>query len=161
VKEKRGDSDGVYEAVRRQYREHWGQPSQRTQYEVDGTQVAVYKWAADAHPQGVAVYATVGASSRAVPGRGKSHRAEFFVGLLPEQDEVGRPLADLILHAEREGVDLDHGQAVPTKGPLWPGTQMDSFVVVRPHPPALPPLSHRGVSIEFLQAVPVAPAVTP
>jgi hypothetical protein len=156
VKQKRVRAGTVYEAVREQYRETWGQPAMRTQLDVDGAAVAVYKWAADSNAHGVAMYATVGASDRPVPGRAEDDRVEFYVGLVPEHDEVCDALAALTSHAEREGVTLDHGQAVTVNRPLWPGTHMQSFLVVRPTPPMLPPIALRhGPRIEFLQAVPL------
>ena len=62
-----------------------------------------------------------------------------FVGLVPERDDVASALAALGLYSAREGV-VDHGHAVPADEPLWPGTEMRSFIVLRPLGNFLPPL---------------------
>lgn len=54
---------------------------------------------ADANPEGVALYATLGASARPMVGRDANLRVEIFLGLVPERDEVASPLAALGLCA--------------------------------------------------------------
>lgn len=144
------------DAVRDLYRGRWGEPTRRAHFEVGEFGVDVLKWDADANPEGVTLYATVGVSSEPLSGRDPGHRSEFFVGLLPAQDGIASPLAALGLYSAREGVALDHGHTVPAAGPLWPGSSMNTFLVVRPrneflHALELPDALH----VEFLQAIPL------
>ncbi|MFL5863686.1 MAG: suppressor of fused domain protein [Solirubrobacteraceae bacterium] len=142
--------------IRDLYRAWWGQPARRAHFEVDGFAIDVLKWDADTNPQGVTLYASVGASDRPLPGRDSGHRVEFFVGLLPAQDGIASPLAALGLYSVREGVALDHGQSVPAGGPLWVGSPMRTFLVVRPQDEFLPALElPNALHVEFLQAIPL------
>jgi hypothetical protein len=146
----------VVGAVRDLYRAHWGEPSRQAWFEVGEFDIEIYKWAADANPEGVALYATVGASARPMVGRDPNHRVEFFLGLVPERDDVSSALAALGLYSPREGVALDHGHTVPADGPLWPGTQMQTFLVLHPLSDFLPPLElPDGLHVDYLQAVPL------
>jgi len=143
-------------AVRDLYRAHWGEPSREAHFEVDDLAIEVLKWDADANAEGVALYATVGASSRTLAGHDPKHRTEFFVGLLPEHDAIASPLAALGLYSVREGVALDHGHTVPAGEPLWPGSPMRSFLVMRPRPDFLPALElPDGLHVTFFQAIPI------
>jgi hypothetical protein len=128
-------------AVRELYWVRGGEPTRRARFEVGDYSIEVYQWAADANPEGVALYATVAASAQAMAGWDPSHRVEFFLELLPEQDEVASALAALGLFSVREGVALDHGHTLPADKPLWPGTQMRAFLVLRPPKNSLPPLA--------------------
>ncbi|MGH9139339.1 MAG: BlaI/MecI/CopY family transcriptional regulator [Acidimicrobiales bacterium] len=94
----------VVDAVRDLYRAHWGEPSRRARFEVGEFDIEVYKWAADANPEGVALYATVGASGRPMVGRDVNHRVEFFLGLVPERDDVRERDADAVLGPLEAGV---------------------------------------------------------
>jgi len=152
----RGRDVIVTDAVRDLYRAHWGEPSRQARFEVGEFDIEVYKWAADANPEGVALYATIGASARPMAGRDPSHRVEFFLGLVPERDDVASALAALGLYSAREGTELDHGHTVPADGPLWPGTPMQTFLVLHPLSDFLPPLElPDGLHVDFLQAVPL------
>jgi hypothetical protein len=125
---------------------------QEGEFRVAGLEVEVFKWNAE----GVNLYATVGASARPMAGRDPNHRVEFFAGLLPAKDEVPSPLAALALYPTREGVALDHGHTVPADGPLWPGTDMGLFLVLRPIGDIIPPLElPGGLHVDFLQAIPI------
>jgi suppressor of fused protein SUFU len=144
------------DAVRDLYRARWGEPTRQAHFEVEEFAIDVLKWDADTNPEGVTVYATVGASARPLPGRDPDHRVEFFVGLLPAQDAIASPLAALGLYSAREAVDLDHGHTVPAGGPLWPGSSMHTFLVVRSRDDFLPALElPDGLHVEFLQAIPL------
>jgi hypothetical protein len=144
------------DAVRDLYRARWGEPTRQAHFEVDEFAIDILKWDADANPEGVTLYATVGASTRPLAGRDPDHRVELFVGLLPAQDAIASPLAALGLYSTREAVALDHGHTVPAGGPLWPGSSMHTFLVVRSRDDFLPPLElPDGLHIEFLQAIPL------
>ncbi len=53
-------------------------PSRRARFEIGEFEMEIYKWAADANAEGVALYDTIGASSRPMVGRDPNHRVEFF-----------------------------------------------------------------------------------
>ena len=144
------------DAVRDLYRARWGEPTRQAHFEVEEFAIDVLKWDADANPEGVTLYVTVGAGARPLPGRDPCHRVEFFAGLLPAQDGIASPLAALGLYSAREGVALDHGHTVPGGSPLWPGSSMHTCLVVRSRDDFLPPLElPDGLHVEFLQAIPL------
>ena len=69
---------------------------------------------------------------------------------------MASPLAALALYPTRKGVALDHGHTVPADGPLWPGTDMGRFLVLRPIGDVIPPLElPGGLHVDFLQAIPI------
>jgi hypothetical protein len=146
----------IIEAVRDLYRARWGEPARTASFRVDEFSVDVYKWSVETTSEGVDLYATVGASARPILGRDPLHRSEFFLGLLPGLDAVASPLAALAAYAAREGKVVGHGDTVPSEGPLWPGTQMRRFLVMRPLGDIIQPLTLAdGTHIEFLQALPI------
>jgi Suppressor of fused protein (SUFU) len=146
----------ITEAVRSWYRTKWGEPSRTANFRVGGLEVDVLKWRPDVTLEGVHLYATSGSSARSMPGADSKHRIEFILGLQPARDEVASPLAALALYPTREMVRLDHGHTVPASGPLWRGTEMRRFLVLRQIQPIIEPLAlATGVHIEFLQAVPI------
>jgi hypothetical protein len=53
---------------------------------------------------------------------------------LPARDGIAGALAALGLYSAREGVAVDHGHTVPADEPLWPGSPMERFLVMRPRP---------------------------
>jgi hypothetical protein len=138
------------------YRTRWGEPSRTASFCTRDLEIEVLKWDAASSPEGVALYATVGASARPLAGEDPRHRVELFLGLLPEQDDVASPLAALGLYPAVERVALDHGHTVPADEPLWPGTTMAAFLVVRPRPDFLSPQElASGLHVEFLHAIPI------
>jgi hypothetical protein len=146
----------IVEAVRELYVARWGEPTRTANFQVGEFAVDVYKWNAETTPEGVNLYATVGASARPMVGRDSLHRTEFFIGLLPAMDAVASPLAALGLYSAREGVAVDHGHTVPVDGGLWAGTEMRRFLVMRPVGDIIQPLTLAdGTHIEFLQALPI------
>jgi hypothetical protein len=142
--------------VRAAYVGRWGPPSRTARFQVDENSIEVYKWDAAVNPEQVALYATIGASSEPVAGQDPDHRLEFFIGLLPPKDDVASALAALGLYAQREGESLDHGHTVPSDGPLWAGTELNRFLVVRPRTAVLEPIRlPNGQHVELLQAIPM------
>jgi hypothetical protein len=141
-------------AVREAYAALWGPPSRIAEFHKGALTAEIRKWTADSNPEGVALYVTLGSSRYPVPGCDPSHRLEFILGLLPERDEVASALAALALYSQREGEPLDHGHTVPAEGPLWPGTTMDGFLVMRPISPLVQIINFDGMHIEVLQAIP-------
>jgi hypothetical protein len=134
----------------------WGEPVRRARFETPEHAIDVQKWGPDQSDEGVAIYATVGASLYPPDPARPTHRAEFITGLLPEQDAVASPLAALGLYAVRESRPVGHGHIVPADGPLWPGSLMTRFLVLRPRADFLPPLElPDGLHVDFLQAMPI------
>jgi Suppressor of fused protein (SUFU) len=143
-------------AIRDLYFARWGEPSKKAQFRVAELEVEVYKWDAEATSEGVALYATIGSSTYPAAGSEPRHRAEYFLGLLPPRDAVASPLAALALYSVREGVAVGHGDTVRADGPLWPGTDMHRFLVLRPLGEIIAPLElPDGVHVEFMQAIPI------
>jgi hypothetical protein len=143
------------DAVRGLYIARWGKPSRNARFQVDGFEVEIIKWSADVSREGVNLYVTIGATARPLAGRDPGHRAEFFTGLLPARDEIASPLAALALYSAREGIALDHGHTVPAGGPLWPGSDMRWFLVLRPVGDIVAPLELlAGVHIDFCKRFP-------
>ena len=144
------------QAVSDLYLARWGQPSRTATFQVGEFAVDIYKWNAETTREGVNLYATVGASARQMVGRDPLHRTEFFIGLLPAMDAVASPLAALALYSAREGVPVGHADTVPAGGPLWLGTEMCRFLVMRPISDIIQPLTLAdGTHLEFLQALPI------
>ena len=51
---------------------------------------------------------------------------------------------------------VGHGETVPANGPLWPGTAMCRFLVLRPIGEIISPLElPDGMHVEFMQAIPI------
>jgi hypothetical protein len=146
----------VLDAVRQHYVAVLGEPSRRASYKIDSYPAEVFKWDAAANPHGVGFYASIGASRDPLSGLYPSHRVEFFVGFLPEQDGVARPLAMVALDPVLHGSALGPGQTVTYPEPLWLGTEMCSFLILRPQVQIVPDLVFSdGVHVEFLQLVPI------
>jgi hypothetical protein len=144
------------EAVCDAYTTRWGEASRRAVFRTGADEMTVLKWDAAANGEGVDLYATLGASAEDMPGAEPGHRVEYFVGLLPGRDEIASAVPALGLFARREGVLVDHGHTIPADGPLWPGTVMKTFLVLRQISDVLPALSLPGqLHVDFLQAVPV------
>lgn len=146
----------VTDAVLKAYIACWGEPSRRAVFRTSEHEIRVCKWDEAVNNQGVDLYATLGASVEDMPGAEAGHRVEYFVGLRPGRDDVASALAALGLFARREGETVDHGHTVPADGPLWPGTSMHTFLVLRQVAEIIPAqVLPGGIHIEFLQAVPV------
>ncbi len=149
----------ILDDVKQHYTSALGEPSRRASFQIDAYSAEVYKWSADQNPQGVALYASIGASRDPLTGMDSSHRVEFFIGFLPEQDSVARPLAMVALDPVLHGSTLGHGETVTYPEPLWPGTEMCSFLILRPQTHVIPDLMlPGGLHVEFMQLVPLFPS---
>jgi hypothetical protein len=146
----------IVDAVRDLYIARWGEPSRKAAFRVAGLEIEVYRWNAEANPEEVTLYATIGSSAHRMAARDTKHRVEYFLGLLPPRDAVASPLAALALYSKREGVAVGHGDTVSVDGPLWPGTDMRRFLVLRPLSNVISPLELAdGMHVEFMQAIPI------
>ena len=140
--------------VREHYIARWGVPTRTAAFKIGAIELDVYKWDQGATTEGVALYATAGASGQPM-GEHSRHRVEFFVGLRPEKDDVAQSLAALAAYPAIEGVALNHGDTVPSDDRLWSGTEMRRFLILRQQT-VLPPLANAdGDHVEFLQAIPI------
>jgi hypothetical protein len=152
----RGAELNVVNAVRDLYRARWGWASWQGTFRMAGLEIEICKWDAATNGEGVDLYATLGASAEDMPHAMAGHRVEYFVRLQPGRDDVASPLAALGLYARRGGETIDHGHAVVAGGPLWPGTEMNAFLVLRQVAEILPSLTlPNGIHVEFLQGVPL------
>jgi hypothetical protein len=148
----------LVESVRQHYLSLWGEPSRTAHFELMGREIEIYKWSAEINPQGVCLYATIGMCEHPIDGYDPTHRLELFVGLLPQQDSVARPLAMLALGPIIRGTQLAPDHTVTFPEPLWPGTELHGFIVRRQLEEVVPPLVLDSTHIEFLQAIPLFPS---
>lgn len=145
--------------VRKHYLRLWGEPSRTAEFRIEGRGVEIYKWDAARNPEQVNLYVTLGISNYPLPGHGPGHRLEFFLGLNPAQDGVAKPLAMVGLDPVLHGTELAHGHTVTYPEPLWKGTKMRSFLILRPVTEIVPPLVlNPTLDVEFLQAIPLFPS---
>jgi hypothetical protein len=145
----------ISDELKEHYRRLWGEPSRTASFRMRGHAIDVFKWEAQKNPEQVNMYATIGTSAHGLPGQPSSHRVEFYAGLDPARDEIARPLALLALEPVINGMSLGHGQSVTYPDPLWKGTDMRSFLLLRPSELVIPDLQLPGLHVEFLQAVPL------
>ncbi len=142
--------------VVRHYEETLGEPAREGRFKPRGRDevVWVYKWPAESIGRDVTIYGTAGACAAAAPP-GRS-RTEFLVTLYPERDEIASPLAELAHFPIQERTRLGSGHTLMLADPLWPGTEMNGFLVVEPGQPLVPGLTTGGgEEVEFLVAIPI------
>jgi hypothetical protein len=140
--------------IRDYYTAKWGVPDRVAHFEAFSHHIEVYKWGADATGEGVAIYATNGASAgrAAVDG----HRVEFFVGFHPEFDDIAPALSLLATYPLRGGV-ISIGDTVTLGGPLWPGAPVSTFLIVPQIDELLDPLVLADAThVRFCQVLPVS-----
>ena len=142
--------------LRQHYERLWGVPSREAEFRKEDGAVRVLKWDADARTGDVVMYATLGASAHPVAGRSMSRRLEYFLGLLPQQDDVAATLA--LLGPATWAEPMADGHTVEVEGVLWPGTTMNCWLLAEPQEPTVPSLLHRELHVEWLQAVPLYPS---
>jgi hypothetical protein len=141
----------VMKAVAKYYESLWGRPSRVDEFYAAGARILIHKWDVGATDEGVALYATVGASEGENLG---DHRVEFIAGLLPEEDGIMPALAGLASFPSARG-PVNKGDTVTLGGPLWSTTEMQAFLVVPEVDEFIPTLSLSGYHVEFLRALPV------
>ncbi|CAB4915276.1 unannotated protein [freshwater metagenome] len=116
---------------------HFGQPTKSATFTWGAREVHVRHWDSGRTGEGVDLYVTVGARM----ARSGLHATEFFIGLTPGQDAVAGPLAALWHYQDKHNVTRDHGHTVPVEEPLWPGTALNTMLVVRQADSVLPALA--------------------
>lgn len=147
---------GISDSVREYYGSKWAAPRRTAWFEVLGHGVEIYKWDAAVTGEDVAIYATIGASAwaaQAPPGR----RAEFFIGLEPEFDDIA-PAMSMLGAYQAQGGNVADGDTVTLGSPLWPGAPASTFLVV-PQIEALldPLLLPDRTHVHFCEVIPISP----
>jgi hypothetical protein len=94
----------VLDDVKNHYLTLFGEPSRRAQFQTASQSVELFKWDADANPEEVALYATIGAAEHPIPHMDVRHRMELIIGFLPAQDAIAESLAKVALYPARDGV---------------------------------------------------------
>lgn len=146
----------VVRALENHYGAFWGPPARTALFDKIGVSIAVWKWDATDRTGGVAMYATLGGSGSPAAGLATEHRYEYFVGLLPEQDDVAAGLALLCPYGWIH--PLGDGHTVEVDGGLWPGSGMDCWLLAHPEEVVVPDLVQDGTHVQWLQEVPLFPA---
>lgn len=149
----------ILDSVRDHYLGVLGPPSREAQFGSLGFSVEVLKWNAESNPEGVAIYASIGASAHPMKGHNPSHRFEFFLGLLPEMDRSAISLGAVSLDSRVNDSTLDYWHLYTYEEHLWPGTEMNSFLLAKPVEEIIPGLVFPdGIHIEFVQLIPLFPS---
>jgi hypothetical protein len=105
----------------------WGVPGESRIFDNPGISIEVLMWPKSMNPTGVTLYVTIGVPLRSPD---VSHVEEFVLGLDPDAPNAGWALAALAsLRAEGKG-RVGHNSTVGFGQPLWPGTRMDSVLIL-------------------------------
>jgi hypothetical protein len=146
----------IVDDVEQRYLNVLGEPSRRASFRTDDRRVDVWKWDPSERTKFVTIYASIGASAHALHEDEPLHRVEVFAGLAPPNDDVASSLAAVALEPMRTNSPLGHGITVSYPDPLWPATEMRSFLVLHPRVALIESLRRPGgMHVEFLQIVPV------
>jgi hypothetical protein len=140
------------------YEARWGSPSRRWNFERGSSGIEIFKWDHDQTAEGLTVYATVLRRAEEMLAVDDAQYPEFFVQLLPEEDAIAPAMALLGTFAVRKHVAVGHGHSTTHPEPLWPTTEMNSFLILRQISEAAVPqllLDDAGRHIDFFRAVPV------
>lgn len=145
----------ISQAVEDHYILYMGEPDRNAQFVIGGHSAEVFKWEPSEATHGVTLYATIGGSQNS-ESSSLQHRNEIFTRFLPEEDRCANTVAMLALDGLMHGSTLVHGSTVTYPEPLWPGTDMHTYLVLESSSTTIPVLLLPGnVHVEFLQAVPV------
>jgi hypothetical protein len=137
--------------IEQHYRSVWGKPSRTSRFFAKGRGIRVHKWDSGVTDEGVALYATDGASDGGNQG---PHRAEFVVGLLPSEDAVMSSLAGLGVFPSVSG-EVNKGDTIWLGSPLWPGAGMSAFMTIPAVDDFIPTIELKEFHVEFLRVLPV------
>jgi hypothetical protein len=141
--------------VRAAYAARLGEPDAEMQFEQGGLQVSVLKYAPSPATGEVALYLTAGVSDLQQPEYDPGHRLEFYLGLLPEADQVAQSLAWLALMPQFTGEPLAHGHTWRYGEPVIPGYDFRGFVVLESGAPIVPPMLLDDVHVQVLMVAPL------
>jgi hypothetical protein len=118
--------------------------------------LVVLRWEPQDNSQGVHLYATLEASDEELP-LDPRHRAEVFIGLLPDADgdQVAQLLANVAFAHRSEGIAWRGARTYAFDRDLWPGSPMRT-AWIRSGEAIIPSLwLPEGRHVEFLQVVPL------
>ena len=142
--------------VRRHYEKQFGPPTRTADFVRRGDHYEVLKWAEDSTTEGVTLYATIGASRFPMDPSEPHHRFEVFTGFKPSNDDIAGSLALLAAVSRFEGKTIGHGHTVTFPEPLWPNTEMHTYLLLLQVSEVVPALRlDGGFHVEFLQAIPI------
>ncbi len=137
----------------------WGAPERTARFTAFGHTAYVYKWDEGTHPEQVNFYATNGASAHQMQGGAPEHRVELFAGLTPGADEIAKALAMASIDPVLHETSIGHGHTITYQEPLWAGSEMCSFLIIRPRSEIVPILlTSDELHVNFLQAIAVFPS---
>jgi hypothetical protein len=147
----------IHDLIRAYYESKWGPPDRKAHFDVLGHPMEIYKWRKEATGEGVAVYATNGASA-ARPASSGGHRVEFFVGFDPEFDGIAPALSLLGSYPLTGGI-VSNGDTVTLGDPLWAGASVRTFLAAPQIEELLDPLVlPDSTHVHFLQVLPISEA---
>ncbi|WP_306210105.1 suppressor of fused domain protein [Actinoplanes sp. RD1] len=141
--------------VRAAYADLLGEPEAEMRFEQNGLPVSVLKYAPSPATGEVTLYLTAGISDLLQPDYKDEYRLEFYLGLLPEVDEVAQSLAWLGLMPQFTGVPLVHGNTWRYGEPVIPGYDFTGFFVLLSGDPIVPQIEVDGLHVRVLTAVPL------
>jgi suppressor of fused protein SUFU len=140
-------------AIEAHYQERFGKPDREAEFQPrEGSPIRIWKWNTSSTSEGVALYATLGATSWLT---GDEHRCEFFLGLNPERDDVAEGLAEAALKGSGRGTPPQPGDTLTLTQPLWTGTEMCTFLFSRGE--EILPALELPRPVTFMQLVPLHP----
>ncbi|HYI07796.1 MAG TPA: suppressor of fused domain protein [Thermoanaerobaculia bacterium] len=151
----------ISDEVVEHYQRLWGAPSRTARFRKGEHTVYIHKWDKTTHPDEVYFYATAGASNQPVPGIDPLHRFEIFIGFTAEVDDIASTLASTALDPVLHGSSLQHGHSITYPEPLWPGTGMNTILLVQQTEDEIVPriqATNGKPHVEFMQLMPLFPS---
>jgi len=141
--------------IRTYYESRYGEPDRIARFTTQQGQVLhIYKWRAEGNPEGVALYATDGA--RFMQRSGKSG-CEFFIGLLPEVDEIVTAMAEVAVAGNGSQSPPNVGDTVSIPFLLEGPGSIHTFLFSSGEV-IMPRLDNGNESIVFMKLVPLFPS---
>lgn len=142
------------EQLNESYRRTLGFPSRASEFFARGRKVEVFKWEPSEHASDVFLYVTSGFSLYEFSDD-PSHRAELFIGLIPDEDGVARGVAATAFELMFRDVVPQHGLVVTFAEHLWPAAPFVGFVITHPLVEVVPAIEVDEVHVFFYQLIPV------
>ncbi|MCB4811062.1 suppressor of fused domain protein [Methylovorus menthalis] len=133
------------------YFKKFGSPSREAEFSTQKNSIKVLKWDQDKTGEGVAIYATEGASN--IHGD-ENNGCEFFLGIAPEVDDVVDAIAEAALHGNGTLLIPNSGDSINLSYPLWVGTEAHSFMFTNGDE-IIEPINIVNKKIIFIQLVPI------
>ena len=142
----------MIKSIEKYYVQKFGNPNKRFELkDSSGTNIILLKWEEGNNEEGVCIYATIGASS--ILGD-KDMGCEFFIGLIPEQDDVIYSLAEAAVDGNgSKNIPLS-GDTITLTYDLWKGTHAKTYMF-RNDDLLLEPIILEGKHIRFIKLIPL------